>query len=138
MSLYPGVQVWFKQSLSFDGHASHMLLPANQAGWERCQGAFGAKVYIMSNSAGSQDDAPEYLQADALEEMLGARVVRHGTKKPAGGDQVLQAVGEARQHVAFVGDRVLTDVVFANTHGLMAIHTQPLTLENDNYWAMQV
>ena len=31
-----------------------------------------------------------------------------------------------------VGDRLLTDVVFGNLHGMLTVHTQPLTLEGDN------
>lgn len=34
--------------------------------------------------------------------------------------------------LCFVGDRLLTDVVFGNLHGMLTVHTQPLTLTGDN------
>lgn len=34
--------------------------------------------------------------------------------------------------LCFVGDRLLTDVVFGNLHGMLTVHTQPLTLKGDN------
>lgn len=34
--------------------------------------------------------------------------------------------------LCFIGDRLLTDVVFGNLHGMLTVHTQPLTLEGDN------
>lgn len=34
--------------------------------------------------------------------------------------------------LCFVGDRLLTDVVFGNLHGMLTVHTRPLTLEGDN------
>lgn len=34
--------------------------------------------------------------------------------------------------LCFVGDRLLTDVVFGNLNGMLTVHTRPLTLEGDN------
>lgn len=34
--------------------------------------------------------------------------------------------------LCFVGDRLLTDVVFGNLHGMLTVHTRPLTLKGDN------
>jgi predicted HAD superfamily phosphohydrolase YqeG len=34
--------------------------------------------------------------------------------------------------VAVVGDRLLTDVALANLHGMLSVHTLPLTLEGEN------
>lgn len=34
--------------------------------------------------------------------------------------------------LCFVGDRLLTDVVFGNLHGMFTVHTRPLTLKGDN------
>ena len=36
---------------------------------------------------------------------------------------------------AIIGDRILTDVVFGNLHGMMTIHVEPLTLVGDNSMA---
>ena len=85
-------------------------------------------------------------------------MLRHEEKKPGGLSDVLaffehggacSAIGEASeqdaapgassvacQSLCVIGDRLLTDVVFGNLHGMMTIHTTPLTLEGDNKPAM--
>lgn len=53
-------------------------------------------------------------------------------------DHSHSATGELCSHqvqldeLCFVGDRLLTDVVFGNLHGMLTVHTQPLTLKGDN------
>lgn len=59
-------------------------------------------------------------------------------KKPSGGEALLLAVGCEAEAVAFVGDRLLTDVVFGNQNGFLTIHTQPLTEIGDNWMASKV
>lgn len=82
-------------------------------------------------------DDPEYADAVRIENTLGIAVVRHEAKKPGGIEDVLAFFAEKDPDVrldelCFVGDRLLTDVVFGNLHGMLTIHTQPLTLEGDN------
>ncbi len=94
------------------------------------QGALGrANVALLSNHAGSADDRCG-ARADALERALGVGVIRHRAKKPA--TELADAI---RRHfdlrldlarVAFVGDRVLTDVYFANRVGMVAVLVAPL------------
>lgn len=38
--------------------------------------------------------------------------------------------------LCFVGDRLLTDVVFGNLHGMLTFHTRPLSLKGDNLTAV--
>lgn len=38
--------------------------------------------------------------------------------------------------LCFVGDRLLTDVVFGNLHGMLTFHTRPLSLKGDNLAAV--
>lgn len=64
-------------------------------------------------------------------------MVRHDAKKPGGIEDVLAFFAgkdsEVRiDELCFVGDRLLTDVVFGNLHGMLTVHTRPLTLEGDN------
>lgn len=66
--------------------------------------------------AGSSDDA-SFADARRLSSALGLPVVEHGTKKPAGADALFSHLGHRGREVAFVGDRVLTDIVFGNLHG---------------------
>lgn len=82
-------------------------------------------------------DDPDYADAVRIENTLGIPVVRHEAKKPGGIEDVLAFFAEKDPDVrldelCFVGDRLLTDVVFGNLHGMLTIHTQPLTLEGDN------
>ncbi|CAM9856682.1 unnamed protein product, partial [Discosporangium mesarthrocarpum] len=36
------------------------------------------------------------------------------------------------EDLCVIGDRLLTDIVFGNLHGMLTIHTRPLTLDGDN------
>jgi len=98
-------------------------------------------VSILSNSAGTDDDV-DHADALHIESSLGVPVIRHKKKKPDCIDDVLGFINEGRQEeslpalateqVAMIGDRLLTDVVFGNLHGMVTIHCQPLSIVNDN------
>ena len=101
----------------------------------RAKDAFGAdNCIVLSNSAGSGDDAPEYNAAKACEAALGLRVARHpDAQKP----QCLEGVVASLQAsdastVAVVGDRLATDVLAANEIGALSVHTRPLDTKGDN------
>ncbi|CAM9258184.1 unnamed protein product [Hapterophycus canaliculatus] len=113
--------------------------PIVEEGLKRCMEVFEGRVCIMSNSAGTRDD-PGYADAIRIETALGIPVLRHDEKKPGGIVEVL-AFFEGKDpeggsvqldELCFVGDRLLTDVVFGNLHGMLTVHTQPLTLKGDN------
>ena len=81
----------------------------------------------MSNSAGTGDD-PGNQEADLLQKMTGVRVLRHSTKKPGCGPEVLAYLKSAPDskvteaaHVAVVGDRLFTDVMMANIMGSWSV-----------------
>ncbi|KAH8048973.1 phosphatase [Aureococcus anophagefferens] len=90
------------------------------------------------------DDAPPhplraaptagFAAAEACEAALGLKVVRHpAAKKPNCLSELLAALGaDDASRVAVVGDRVTTDVLFANLHGALSVHTAPLTTDGDN------
>ncbi|CAM9630032.1 unnamed protein product [Pylaiella littoralis] len=113
--------------------------PLVEEGLRRCMEIFEGRVCIMSNSAGTRDD-PDYIDAIRIEMALGIPVLRHDEKKPGGIAEVLDFFEgkntEGRpvrlDELCFIGDRLLTDVVFGNMHGMLTVHTQPLTLEGDN------
>ena len=101
----------------------------------RAKDAFGAdNCVVLSNSAGSGDDAPEYNAAKACEAALGLRVARHpDAQKPqclAGVVSSLKASDAST--VAVVGDRLATDVLAANQCGALSVHTRPLDTKGDN------
>lgn len=90
------------------------------------------KVAILSNSAGTRDDK-DYQDAIEIETSLGISVIRHDEKKPGG-------LAESLEHfqltdpasLCMVGDRLLTDIVFGNLHGMLTIHVLPLCKGADN------
>jgi phosphatidylglycerophosphatase GEP4 len=93
-------------------------------------GQFGGNVCIMSNSAGTNDDVG-HESAIRIERRLGVPVLRHSEKKPGGLDEVLSffkasSGGEdvPADRLCVIGDRLLTDVVFGNLHGMLTVHTQ--------------
>ena len=107
--------------------------PDASRGLELAKSVFGSEnVAIMSNSAGTLDD-PEYEDAIKIEEALGIAVIRHDEKKPGGLPAVLEHFDiEDPAQLCMVGDRLLTDVVFGNLHGMLTVHTLPLCAGADN------
>lgn len=66
-------------------------------------------------------------------------------KKPGGGDQVFAEFllprhpGLRRDQVAVVGDRLLTDVLFANIHGMVSVYCRDIITEDgDNFIAAKM
>jgi len=79
-------------------------------------------------------------QADTIEKALQVHVLRHQQKKPSGGEELLHHFSGIRApRIAFVGDRALTDVVYANNYGMLSILTRDIvTEEGDNPMAVRV
>jgi hypothetical protein len=65
---------------------------------------------------------------------LGINVILHKEKKPGGLEEVLRhfPTVEEPAELCMVGDRLLTDVVFGNLHGMLTVHTLPLCSGKDN------
>ena len=129
--------------------APYALDSPHQATIEKIKSIFGPKVYILSNHAGTNDDRPpEYPQARRIEEALGIPVIRYTSKKPNGGDQVVQFLKTrhstfdkegGNSSVAVVGDRLYTDVMFANKNGFLSIYVSEIISEKgDNPMALRV
>jgi len=98
-----------------------------EEGIKRAIDVFGiANVAIFSNSAGTRDDVG-HEGAKRIERSLGLPVIRHDEKKPGGLKECLLHFGEQEPaRLCMIGDRLLTDVVFGNLHGMLTIHTLPL------------
>ena len=101
---------------------------------KRAKDAFGAdNCIVLSNSAGSGDDAPEYNAAKACEAALGLRVARHpDAQKPQCLAVVASLQASDASTVAVVGDRLSTDILAANEIGALSVHTRPLDTKGDN------
>ena len=112
-----------------------------------CQQLFGYdRVVIFSNSAGSRncggsqpgsEDDRGYLHAEAIEEEMHIKVIRHRQKKPEG---LLEAICEwdsvQPSEVMMVGDRYLTDIYGGNLLGMLTVAVEIFTEVNDNKGAI--
>jgi len=110
------------------------LHPKAQIGLQSALDTFGThNVAILSNSAGTDDD-PNFIDGAEIEKSLGIAVIKHSEKKPGGLDEVMNHfpnVDEPSQ-LCMVGDRLLTDVVFGNLHGMLTVHILPLCSGDEN------
>lgn len=102
---------------------------------ERSKEVFGRNIAILSNSVGSSDDT-NYEVAKETEVNLGIAVIRHRRKKPDCLDEVLDhfkdVEGLKPENICVVGDRVLTDIVFGNLHGMTTVLVKPLSYVRDH------
>lgn len=111
---------------------------------QKTKAIFKNRIAILSNSVGSSDD-DNFKGAVATEKGLGLPVIRHIKKKPACIEEVLQFFNQKEgkalsgeecllqpAQICVVGDRVLTDVVFANTYGMTSILVRPLSIVRDH------
>ena len=90
-------------------------------------------VAILSNSAGTDDD-PGFVDGAEIEESLGIAVIKHSEKKPGGLEETMShfpSVDDPSQ-LCMVGDRLLTDIVFGNLHGMLTVHILPLCTGEEN------
>lgn len=109
-----------------------VLHPRVEASFRSCVETFGGdRVVVFSNTAGSPDDHGD-VEARAIESAWGIKVLRHSKRKPGGGedlDALMRPSGMTRAVV--VGDRFMTDIVFANLNHHMAVHVEPLDASLD-------
>lgn len=104
-----------------------------QVGFQNALDTFGASnIAILSNSAGTKDD-DDYKDAIEIENSLQIPVIRHDEKKPGGLEEVLRHFElDDPSQICMIGDRLLTDVVFGNLHGMLTVHTLPLCTGSEN------
>jgi phosphatidylglycerophosphatase GEP4 len=111
---------------------------------EEFQRGFPGSVAILSNSVGSSDDLG-YGEAIEVERATGIPVIRHAAKKPGCVSEVMQffsassgteAAAVQPHEICVIGDRLLTDVVFANANGMVSILVPQITNVNDNKMAV--
>jgi phosphatidylglycerophosphatase GEP4 len=102
------------------------VFPDYRSKWaELCTAYPGARLLIVSNTAGSDDDVG-YSLARHVEHKTGVKVFRHSSKKPGCYHEILQFVqsqGLAAHpaEIAVVGDRLLTDIAMANLMGSSSV-----------------
>lgn len=70
---------------------------------------------------------------------IGVHVLRHADKKPSGGEALTNHLQITPDQIAFVGDRILTDVMYGNLNGNLTIWTkQVISEKGDNAPAIWV
>ncbi|KAL8722968.1 MAG: hypothetical protein Q9225_000661 [Loekoesia sp. 1 TL-2023] len=96
-------------------------------------------LLIVSNSAGTTFSDPSNTEASLLSSETNIPVLRHSTKKPGCGSQIithfLNAPGScvtSADQIAVVGDRLFTDVMMANMMGSWAVWVRDGVVENRN------
>lgn len=104
---------------------------AYKAKFEELRKAYpGSRLLIVSNTAGTRDD-PDSAHAELLEKNTGVTVLRHSTKKPGCGEEIMAFYRKqpdvdisSPAQIAVVGDRLLTDALMANMMGSYAVWTR--------------
>lgn len=110
---------------------SKTIYPPLQVSLEECKRVFEGNIAIISNSAGSADDVGGE-EANLLESSLGIPIIRHRLKKPICNRDIEKHFQLLPPQIVLIGDRLSTDVYMANAAGMLSIHTQPISLINDN------
>ncbi|KIL91489.1 had superfamily (subfamily iiia) phosphatase [Fusarium avenaceum] len=84
----------------------------------------GRKLLVVSNTAGATSWDKKLKLAAEVEENTGITVLSHSVKKPGCGDEIMEYFKKHPEtgvtdpaHVAFVGDRLTTDMMLANMTG---------------------
>lgn len=114
-----------------------------------CKLEFGAQnVAICSNTAGTLRDRNKnnYAEAESLQVILGLKVIRHDINKPNTplsdivnhfqayhNSEIAQEDGLQPHEIAIIGDRLVGDVLWGNSLGMLTIKTEPLTVEGENF-----
>ena len=63
----------------------------------------------------------------------------NGNQKPSGASKLSEHFDTSPQNVAVVGDRLLTDIVYGNSAGLLSIYVRKeITTKGDNVFAKNV
>lgn len=94
---------------------------------------------IVSNSAGYYSHDPTGDLASKVEKSLGIPVLLHHYRKPRGGLELLSRIKYKPNQIAVVGDRLFTDVLYANFRGMRSILVHDIITEDgDDYWAIKV
>jgi phosphatidylglycerophosphatase GEP4 len=99
--------------------------------------AFPRAVAILSNSVGTNNDV-NFSGAIKTEQNMGIPVIRHANKKPGCLDEVMQHFRTCAdptirpEQICVIGDRLLTDVVFANKFNMLSILVKPLSAIRDH------
>lgn len=93
----------------------------------RYKRTFGLEnLFIFSNSSGSRG----HPNPETIDQI---RVIDHGTKKPFGGKILRSIFKDVKPNqIAFIGDRIFTDVAFAKINGFYTILVNPIDASGES------
>lgn len=106
-------------------HQDEIYAPYREKFQELRKAYPGSRLLIVSNTAGTDGG---HTKAEILEKNTGVQVLRHSTKKPGCGDEIMKFLRAQKDadvtspsQIAVIGDRLLTDVMMANMMGSYGI-----------------
>lgn len=102
---------------------------------------------ICSNTAGTLQDRTKnnFSEAESLQVILDLKVIRHDINKPNTpvsevmnhfqsyhSSEILQRDSIQPHEIAIIGDRLVGDILWGNSLGMLTIKTEPLTSDGEN------
>ncbi|KAI9744787.1 MAG: hypothetical protein M1818_001712 [Claussenomyces sp. TS43310] len=98
----------------------------------------GARLLIVSNTAGAASVDPSRSQAESLSTSTGVHVLQHRHKKPGCSAEIMdylrsqkETINVRPEQVAVVGDRLMTDAVMANVMGAYGVWVKDGVVSRD-------
>lgn len=83
------------------------------------------EIWILSNEAGDAKADPKGTMAAELEANTNVKVIKHSIKKPMCHEEIRKQLPCPPENVLVVGDRLYTDVLFANLLGAQSVWIYP-------------
>eukprot|EP01080_Neovahlkampfia_damariscottae_P000332 gene332-6746_t len=91
------------------------------------------KILIISNSSGSNRDL-NFKDAIELEKNLNLTILKHGSKKPF--LNIFKCLNEYNYNsndILIIGDRLFTDIYFANKNNIKSILVDPISKKEEEF-----
>jgi HAD superfamily phosphatase (TIGR01668 family) len=109
-----------------------VLPPENIAAWADEMKSSGIDLFIITNNTGSK-------RVESLAAAFGVGYIMSAKKPFATGiNKALRQLGRKQSETALAGDQIYTDVIAANSAGVLSIVVEPLKLRNPflnlRYW----
>lgn len=106
--------------------------PENIAAWADTIKANGVELFIITNNTGSK-------RVESLASAFGVGYIMSAKKPFATGiNKALKQLGRTPSETALAGDQIYTDIIAANSAGVLSIVVEPLKLRNPvlnlRYW----
>lgn len=109
-----------------------VLPPADIAAWAKDVKANGIDLFVITNNTGSK-------RVESLAAAFGVGYIMSAKKPFATGiNRALKSLNRSTYETALAGDQIYTDIIAANSAGILSIVIEPLKLRNPllnlRYW----